>query len=137
MVGLSCGLLSAYFENGLGGETPPKLAGQRPAIRSAGVLACEFARRLAARNGPESHFQNTLSMPLLMFLDVFLFESQLLRRVQHEHLHSDVGGHVLRGELREDEHQAHRQRQRPNRRLLAQDAQERMLRPEGSKIQFP
>src|SRR5213594_2137299 len=45
--------LRACFENGPGGETPPKLAGQRPALRSAGVLACEFGRRPAATNRKE------------------------------------------------------------------------------------
>src|SRR5258708_31688233 len=39
--------LRACFNNGRGGETPPELAGRRPALRSEGVLACGFRRRLA------------------------------------------------------------------------------------------
>jgi hypothetical protein len=52
--------LRACFENGSGGETPPKLAGQRPALRSAGVRACELERRLAARIMDTHHIQDTL-----------------------------------------------------------------------------
>src|SRR5258708_38705982 len=53
--------LRTCFENGSGGETPPELAGRRPALRSAGVLACEFGRRLAARIMEKHYSQNTLS----------------------------------------------------------------------------
>ena len=36
---------------------------------------------------------------LLVFLDVFLFQPQFLRRVQHEHLHPHVRRHVFAREL--------------------------------------
>jgi len=35
-----------------------------------------------------------MSMPMLVFLNVFLLETQLLRRVQDEHLHPDVRGNI-------------------------------------------
>ena len=50
--------------------------------------------------------------------------------MQHEHLHADVGGHLRGGRLGDDDHQADGQRHGPDRRLLAEDAEQRMLRPE-------
>src|SRR5581483_4508392 len=53
----NCRWQRARFNNDLGGETPPKPAGQRPALRSADVLACGFQRRLAAGMVPRAHFK--------------------------------------------------------------------------------
>ncbi len=39
------------------------------------------------------------SMAVLVLLNVFLLEAELLGRVEDEHLHADVGGHVASGQL--------------------------------------
>ena len=39
----------------------------------------------------------------LVFLDVLLFESQLFRRMQYQHLHPDIGRDVARRELGHDQ----------------------------------
>jgi hypothetical protein len=71
----------------------------------------------------------------LLLLNVFLFEAEFFGGVQDKHFHADVGGHAGGGRFGDDDHEQDREGHRPDGRLFAEDAEERMLRPVG--IEWP
>ena len=67
----------------------------------------------------------------LMFLDVFLFQSEFLRSMQHQHLHPDISRNLLLGQLGNDDHLNDGEWYRPDRWLFAKNAEQGMRGPES------
>ncbi len=71
-----------------------------------------------------------ISVAVLVFLDVFLFEAEGFRGVEDEHFHADVARNFGPSEFGDDDHEGDRERDGPDGRLFAENANEGMGDPE-------
>lgn len=65
----------------------------------------------------------------LVVLDVFLFEPEFFGRVQDEHLHANIGGHLGGGRFGDDDHERDRERHTPDGGLFTENAEQRVFGP--------
>lgn len=74
-----------------------------------------------------------MSSPSRMLLNIFLLKAEFFRRVEDEHFHANIRRDRGRGELGHSDHQSDGEGNSPNRRLLAQDAEQRVYFPKAAK----